>query len=104
MTEVQVPVTVARVHIHPQADCVGLRLLLAKLVDLGPCDTGGLELRVQVIPDGFGVGMLLGIDCVEHVGSGIMAEVDTPSNRRAAHVLVPDELTPTKLGKQHQHP
>ena len=104
MTEVQVPVTVARVHIHPQANCVGLRLLLAKLVDLGPRDTGGLELRVQVIPDGFSVGMLLGIDRVEYVGSSIITEVDTSGNGRAAHVLVPDELPPTQLGKQHQHP
>ena len=98
MAEVQVPVTVARVHIHPQADSERLRLLLAKLVDLGPRDAGGLELRVQVIPDLTGVGMLLGIDRVEYVGSSIMTEVDTSGNGRAAHVLVPDELTPTQLG------
>ena len=98
MAEVQVPVTIASVNLHPQADSERLGLLLAKLVDLRPGDARGLELRVQVIPDLTGVGMLLGIDRVEYVGSSIMTEVDTSGNRRAAHVLVPDELTPTQLG------
>ena len=98
MAEVQVPVTVARVHLHPLADCVGLRLLLAKLVDLRLGDARGLELRVQVIPDLTGVGMLLGTDRVEYIRCGIMTEVDTSGNGRAAHVLVPDELTPAQLG------
>lgn len=87
MTEVQVPVTVALVNLHPQADCVGLRLLLAKLVDLGPCDAGGLELRVQVIPDLTGVGILLSTDRVKHVGSGVMTEGHTHGNCRAAQMV-----------------